>query len=396
MVRRVQEQLPATVGGYEVLARLAETELSTAYKGRDPATGEVVFIKLAGSVILGEPVLLARFEQEFTITRELDHPHLVRALRFGHEGETPYMVLEFVDGSNLGERIERAGRLPEAEAVRIATQVGEALHYAHQRLIVHRDVKPDNVLLGPDGWAKLADLGLAKDHDAEAHLTRHGIGLGTPNYMAPEQFSDAKNADRRCDVYSLGATLYAAVTGELPFRARGALSVLKKKLAGELVPPRKLVPGLSPHVEAAIVRAVDVNPQARQASCLEFVKELNGGSRARVQRVSPSARTARSERRATVRYPSGRGSSCRPLREDKDVRWEATVQDISADGVGLVLGRRFEPRTVLTLDLEATAESPARRLLVRVARVRRLVSRRWLLGCVFAARLGEEEVQALR
>jgi serine/threonine protein kinase len=393
MVRRAQQQLPATIGGYRVLGRLAVSEMATTFKGRHPSTGEVVAIKVAGPAVLDDPGLLARFGQEYTVTRGLDHPHLVRALRYGQVGETPYMVLEYVDGPSLGECLERQGRFPEAAAVRLAIQVGEALHYAHQHRIVHRDVKPDNILLAPGERAKLADLGLAKDRDAESHLTRAGIGLGTPNYMAPEQFSDAKNADRRCDIYSLGATLYAAVTGELPFRGRGAVGIWKKKLANDLVPPRKFVPDLSPHVEAAIRRAVDANPQARQASCMEFIEDLNGGSQQPA--THQAARAGRTDRRATVRYPSGRGSSCQPLREGKGVRWQATVQDVSADGMGLVLRRRFEPRTVLSVDLEPTAGGPARRMLVRVARVTPLESRRWLLGCVFAARLGDEEVQAL-
>src|SRR5262249_21557363 len=150
-----------------------------------------------------------------------------------YEGEVPYMVMEFVDGPSLGDRIEREGRLPEAEAVRVITQVAQALHHAHRQQVIHRDVKPDNILLAADGRAKLTDLGLAKDCEAGPALTRASTGLGTPNFMAPEQFRDAKNADPRCDIYSLGATLYMAITGELPFRARGPLNVWTKKRNNE-------------------------------------------------------------------------------------------------------------------------------------------------------------------
>lgn len=402
MAGRVLEPLPTDIGGYEILEQLTVTEMASVYKARHAATGEVVAIKVAGAAVLRDPELRTRFDQEFTVTRGLDHPHLVRALRFGCEGEAPFMVLEYTGDSSLGSRLEREGRLVEAESVRLITQVGEALHYAHQHRIIHRDVKPDNILLTADGRAKLADLALAKDHEMESQLTRPGVGLGTPNFMAPEQFSDARNADWRCDVYSLGATLYAAVTGELPFRARGPLSVLKKKLANDLVPPRKLVADLSPWVESAIVRAVDVNPQARPASCLQFIEELSGKDY-RDGATSPSAnarprdpaRGSRSERRAVIRYPSGKNSSCRPLREEKAVRWQGTVQDVSADGIGLILTRRFEPRTVLSVEIAAGAQTPARRLLVRVVRVSRLAPRRWLVGCVFPTRLGEEEVQGL-
>jgi serine/threonine protein kinase len=361
---------------------------------------------VAGSEITDNPVLLKRFEQEFSVTRSLDHPHLVRALQFGSEGGVPYIVMEFVDGPSLGERIEREGRVPEAEAVHVITQVAQALHYAHQQRVIHRDVKPDNILLGPDGRAKLTDLGLAKDVDASYRLTRPSSGLGTPNFMAPEQFSDAKNADARCDVYSLGTTLYMAITGQLPFRARDAVGVWKKKRNNELIPPRKLVRVLSPWVESAICRAAHANPQARPASCLEFIEELNAGSLppapAAAAKPSPaaakpraSAKPSSSEQRATVRYPSRKDGSCQPLSAEKEVHWTAKVRDISSCGMGLVVNRRFEPRTVLVVELAGPKKGAGHRLLVRVARVRALSSRRWLLGCVFANRLGEEEVQAL-
>jgi serine/threonine protein kinase len=396
MAGKLAQAVPGTIGGYEVLERLATTEMGSVYKALDAATGDLVAVKVAGPAVTGNPVLRRRFEQEFKVTRGLYHPHLVRALCSGRNGDRPFMVLEYVDGPSLGERIARTGRLPEAEAVSLITQVGEALHYAHCHRVVHRDVKPDNILLTADGRAKLADLGLAKDTDSDAGLTRDSTGLGTPNFMAPEQFKDARHADRRCDVYSLGATLYMAVTGELPFRARGALGVLKKKLGNELVPPRQLVPDLSAWVEAAIVRAVAANPRARHGSCLEFVEEVSGGGAWQQAAPVPPPKPGGPERRATVRYPSRKGSSCQPLRGDKDRSWRATIRDVSADGVGLVLERRFEPRTVLALELAPTETEPARRTLVRVVRVTPLASRRWLLGCVFAARMGEDDVQAMR
>jgi eukaryotic-like serine/threonine-protein kinase len=400
MAQSTRQKAPRLIGNCEVLERLATTELATVYKGRDPETGELVAIKIATPAICGNPVLVKRFSQEFTMIKELKHPHLIRALRFGYHDDAPFMVLEYVDGMSLGDRIEQDKRLAEPEAVRIITQVGEALHYAHQQRVIHRDVKPDNILLTADGVAKLADLGLAKDCESDELLTRPSSGLGTPNFMAPEQFTDAKNADRRCDVYSLGATLYMAVTGVIPFRARGYLSVLKKKLDKEITPPRELAPELSARVEAAILRAVDINPRARQASCLQFIEDLTPRTAGKRSTVVPvPGRTKHKsandyERRATVRFPSKQGAAVHPLSGGKE-EWEATIRDISADGVGLVLPRRFEPRTVLSLDLAATDTEPARRLFVRIVRVTTLPSRRWLVGCIFANRLGEDEVQSL-
>jgi serine/threonine protein kinase len=393
-----QKKSSQRIGTYEVLERLAVTDMCAVYKGRHPETGELVALKMTGPKVKKDPVLLKRFEQEFAVSRNLEHPHLVRGIQFGFEGEVPYMVLEYVDGPSLGDRIEREGRLPEAEAIRIITQVAEALHYAHQNRIVHRDVKPDNILLTSDGQAKLTDLGLAKDYEADYHLTRASTGLGTPNFMAPEQFSDAKNADARCDVYSLGATLYMALTGELPFRARGSMTIWKKKLTNDLVPPRKLLPVVSPWVESVICRSVNANPHMRPATCRQFIEELSGKGNQPAAGAGPCTRREKSRRadqRATVRYPSNKDSACQPLSGAKGVRWTAKIQDISADGIAVILGRRFEPRTVLCMELPATEREPARRLFVRVVRVMSLSARRWLLGCVFAHRLSDDEVQAL-
>jgi serine/threonine protein kinase len=224
-------------------------------------------------------VLRKRFEQEFRAANTLDHTNIVRALDFGQEGNTPYLVMEFVDGESLGQRIEREGRLPEVEAVRIIGQVAQGLHKAHKLGMIHRDVKPDNILLAAaDGQAKLTDLGLVKELDTDTNLTRTGRGLGTPHFMAPEQFRDAKNADQRCDIYSLGATLYMAVTGQMPFRASNPLDAWMKKVHNELVPSRDLVPSLSERIDWAIRRAMSADPAQRPANCREFVEDLTGKS----------------------------------------------------------------------------------------------------------------------
>src|SRR5207248_1264532 len=203
----------------------------------------------------------------------LDHPNIVRALDYGEWGSSPYLVMEFVEGESLGQRLERDGRLSEAEAIRILAQVAQGLHRAHKQNLVHRDVKPDNILVRSDGVAKLADLGLVKESESDLNLTKTGRGLGTPHFMAPEQFRNAKNADTRCDIYSLGATLYQMVTGQLPFRSTGPLDAWMKKINNELTPPRKLVPTLSERIDWAILRAMSADPGRRPGSCREFVED---------------------------------------------------------------------------------------------------------------------------
>jgi serine/threonine protein kinase len=186
--------------------------------------------------------------------------------------------MEFVEGESLGQRLEREKRLEPAEALRIVGHVAQALHRAHKLGMIHRDVKPDNILLTPDGQVKLADLGLVKSEWEDQNLTRTGRGLGTPHFMAPEQFRNAKNAGVRCDIYSLAATLYVMLTGELPFQANGPLDVWMKKINNELIPPQQLAPGLSERVDWAIRRAMSQEPAQRPASCREFVEDLTGHS----------------------------------------------------------------------------------------------------------------------
>ena len=247
----------------------------------------MVAIKLVSPQMASNPVFLQRFEKEYNAARSLDHPNVIRALDYGTAGGLPYLVMEYVEGESLGQRLGREGRLPEAEAIRLVGQVAQALQKAHKQGLIHRDVKPDNIMLTRDGQAKLADLGLVKELETDINLTRTGRGLGTPHFMAPEQFKNAKNADVRCDVYSLGATLYMLVTGKMPFQSSGPLDAWMKKMNNELIPPRKLNSDLSERFDAVILRAMNADPEQRPASCREFIDELTGQSTR--QATSPAA-----------------------------------------------------------------------------------------------------------
>src|SRR5438876_1357773 len=174
-----------SIGNYELIEKVAEGGMGTVYKGRHRETGQIVAIKVIAPHMVGNQVLLKRFEQEYNASRLLDHPNIVRALEFSNTTSTPYMVMEFVEGESLGTKLERDGKLPEAEAKRLIIQVAQGLYKAHKAKLVHRDVKPDNILIASDGQAKLADLGLVKEIETDLNLTRTGRGLGTPNLMAP-------------------------------------------------------------------------------------------------------------------------------------------------------------------------------------------------------------------
>jgi serine/threonine protein kinase len=271
-----------SVGDYDLVEKIAEGGMGAVYRGRERASGKTVAIKVVSPHMTSNAVLMKRFEKEYNAASHLNHPNIVRALAFGMHGKSPYLVMEFVEGESLGDRLEREKRLPEAEAIRLIGQVAQGLHRAHKQGLVHRDVKPDNILLTANGQAKLADLGLVKEMETDLNLTRTGRGLGTPHFMAPEQFRNAKSADARCDIYSMGATLYMMVTGELPFKSCGPLDAWMKKIHNELTPPLELLPSLSERTDWAIRRAMSPDPNMRPGSCREFIEDLTGHSTRRL------------------------------------------------------------------------------------------------------------------
>jgi eukaryotic-like serine/threonine-protein kinase len=402
MKRAASEVSLARVGGYPIVELINAGGMGTVYKGLDPVTEKTVAVKVIPEEVTADPVLRMRFAQECQVARSLKHPHCVQVLDFGLDGSTPFMVMEYVDGESVGQRLQREGRLPEAEAVRLITQAGQALHHAHRSRLVHRDVKPDNILLTADGEAKLADLGLAKSLESDYQLTRTQTALGTPNFMAPEQFEDAKRADARSDLYSLAATLYMMVTGELPFRSRSVRAVAaiyKKKLANEIVPPRQLVPELSASLEKEILRALDADRDRRHGSVQEFLDglapeppPLPGPGQPAADTPAP---TADKDVRREKRYPARRKTSCQPLQRLPDESWAGQVVNLSRNGICLKLGRRFERGALLRVVLEGE-QTKRRSVVARVVWVKPDTHKTWRLGCRFDQPLSDFEVHELR
>jgi serine/threonine protein kinase len=383
-----------TLGGYRILGKIADGGMASVYRASDPNTGEIVAIKVVPPA--DGPKTLQRFEQEIVATLGLSHPHLVRGISYGADSETAFLVMEYVEGESLGDRIERLKILPEDEAVEIITQVAAALDYVHRLGIIHRDVKPDNILLSTDGVAKLSDLGLMKDTMYDLNLTRARSGLGTPNFMAPEQYQEARTAGVRCDVYSLGATLYMAVTGVLPFAARTDVVMLKKKLTNAITPPRELVPGLRPEVDLAIRRALRGDPEQRFASVSEFIEALTGSPLPEPARVASSGVASSGiERRASVRYESKVAGWCAAVGGRYDKGWKAYVKDISITGIGLLVNRRFEPNATLFIEVEAAEGEPGPTFMVRVVRAQEVGGGQWLVGGMFGRQIDEDDVKSL-
>jgi len=286
---------PTALGNYDVLSKIAEGGMGTVYRAKSRVTGDIVAVKVISPGPARNPVVLQRFEREFLAAKVLDHPNIVRAIEYCGTGPHPFLVMEFVDGESLGQRLERGGAVPEAEAVHLISQVCDGLQRAHKQGLVHRDVKPDNIMVNLDGVAKLTDLGLVKEVDNDLNLTKTGRGLGTPHYMAPEQFRDAKNVDVRGDVYSLGATLYALVTGAVPFENSNPLDCWMKKIRNEFPAPKTLNASVSDRVDWAIRRAMSAEPAQRPSTCREFLEDLTGQSRSSGTPLSTAPPPARNE-----------------------------------------------------------------------------------------------------
>ncbi len=402
MLRR----LPS-IPGYEIVDEIQEGGMSWVYKGRHRATGEVVAVKIIKEKVAQNETLLRRFEQEFRATTKLLHPNIVRSLDFGQVGALVYLVMEYVDGKSLFDLVEQAGALPEEKAVSVMTQVAQALHYAHAHDIIHRDVKPENILLKQNGQPKLTDFGLVKDLVGGLKLTGPLSVIGTPHFMAPEQYRDAATVSARSDVYALGATLYCAVTGRLPFEGESALETLRKQADNELIPPRALVPSLSEHLEQAILAAMNPDPEQRPHSVLAFVKSLTpkGSRLLPILAAGPSPAVARlsqpwHERRTEARHPCIMATAC-ALRsslhgetEGEDA-WPATVLDISKGGIALLLSRRLEPGTALAVELQGSAPGSFHVAEATVKHVKPRESGHWLAGCAFCKPLSDDRLQAL-
>jgi serine/threonine protein kinase len=406
VARKVLNAKLTHAGAYEIVEKIGDGGMASVYKGCKPDTGEIVAIKVLTPQAAGNPVVVERFKQEYRTACSLRHPHIVRALDFGMDGDTPYLVMELIEGEDLATRVERRGKLPEEEAVTLLIQVAEALQLAHQHRLIHRDVKPSNILITNEGEAKLTDLGLVKDFESTLELTRPMSGMGTPNYMAPEQFGDARNATARCDVYSLGATLYTAVTGLVPFNARTPLQILKKKIANDFAAPRALVPGLSLQLDMAVRRAMRADANQRQESCEEFITTLLQDPFSPVAATRPRKAAAKQdssprvslppkvERRAMVRYNSKAEASCWPVVEPSKSAWKARVQDISSSGLSLRLNRRYEPGALLAVELQPQGRQDSSFFLIRVERVKQQSAKVWTIGCSFERLLLDFEVHS--
>jgi serine/threonine-protein kinase len=268
-------EIGSVLGGrYRLVELLGQGGMATIFRARDAQLDRDVAVKLLRPEFGQDPDFLARFRDEARAAASLNHPNIVSVFDFGEEPSGPYIVMELIDGQDLSSILKENGALPPRQAARVSAEVAKALHAAHVRGIVHRDVKPSNILVSRDGRVKVADFGIARAL-TEAQLTLPGVTMGSVHYFSPEQ-ARGETATQASDIYSLGIVLYEALTGQRPFSGDGAAAVALARLTSTPPRPSAIRPGVPPELDQVVQRAMALDPVARFASAASMGSALEG------------------------------------------------------------------------------------------------------------------------
>ena len=265
------QQIP----GYQILSKLGAGAMAAVFKGRQISLDRMVAIKILPKRMSDNKEFVDRFYKEGKAAAKLNHANIVGAVDVGEANGFHYFVMEYVEGQTVFDRLDRGERYSEKEALKLVIQVCRALAHAHKAGFIHRDVKPKNIMITPDGVAKLADMGLAREtSDVEAAQAEAGKAYGTPYYISPEQIRGELDVDARADLYSLGATFYHMVTGRVPFDAATPSAVMHKHLKEDIIPPDHLNPDLTAGVGEIIEVAMSKKRKGRYQTAEEMLIDL--------------------------------------------------------------------------------------------------------------------------
>ncbi|HLG42278.1 MAG TPA: serine/threonine-protein kinase [Planctomycetota bacterium] len=301
-----QGQIPA-VPGYKIVGRLGAGGMGVVYKAMQLSMNRPVALKILYPRYARDAEFLERFRREINTMAKLSHPNIVTAIDTGEAGGAPYYVMEFVDGHTVTDLVKKGGPLTEARTLEFGVQVARALAHAGRHKLIHRDIKPDNIMVTDEGVAKLCDLGIAKslEESADSSLTTDGIAIGTPSYLSPEQ-AQGLPADERSDIYSLGVTLYYASTGKAPFGGPTAAAILRQHITVTPPSPEQHNPRLSKPFCSMIMRMLAKEAKDRHQGAHDLAHEMErllkrGGTGgpmapARRSRFAPEAPSAQAVR----------------------------------------------------------------------------------------------------
>ena len=343
-------QLPQTIDNrYRIVELIGEGGMAQVYRGDDLRLGREVAIKILRPQYANERTFVERFVQEARAMAGFSHPNIVNVFDVGRTGASPYIVMEYVDGIDLRRKLQQEGRLSIGEALEIARQVAEGVGAAHRKGIVHRDIKPGNILIASDGRVKVADFGIARAMADAQHLTEPGVVWGTTAYLSPEQIRGG-TATPASDVYAIGVLLYEMLTGQTPFQGEDRVAVALKHLNEPPPPLHELNPRVPPGLERLVLRMLSKDPAQRPADANEVARLLrayqNMGNEAtavtpRIQtpttppRQAAAARSAPPPKAAPTSTPGYRTA---PVRAEPQRRAEPQPGTPGVDWVGVLLG----------------------------------------------------------
>ncbi len=276
-----QEQRPSgsskvqQLGDFELKKKLGKGGMGEVFLARQVSLDRLVALKTLSKELSRKEDAVSRFLREAKSMAKLDHPNVVKVFAVDSFKGIHFAAIEYIDGQSIQDWLDQLGQFPVGDAVHVAIVCAEALKHAHDHSMVHRDIKPDNILVTKKGVVKVADFGLAKVVDEDdVSVTQSGTGLGTPLYMAPEQARDAKHVDSRSDIYSLGSTLYHMLTGKLPFQGQSTLELILAKEKGSHPGIRSIRPEIPERLELIVDKMMARQPAHRYKSCDELIRDL--------------------------------------------------------------------------------------------------------------------------
>jgi eukaryotic-like serine/threonine-protein kinase len=274
-IRDTSKMAANQIPGFQILGKLGQGAMAVVYKAKQLSLDRTVAVKVLPSKFTENPEYVSRFYKEGKAAALLNHPNIVQAIDVGESGGRHYFVMEYVEGKTIHDDLAAGKIFGEKEAIDIILQVASALAHAHAKNLIHRDVKPKNIMITTGGVVKLADMGLARaTTDIAAAQSEAGKAYGTPYYIAPEQIRGELDIDARADIYALGATFYHMVTGRVPFEADNPSIVMKKHLKEQLVPPDHINTTLSGGISEVIEFMMAKRKEERYASAEELIQDL--------------------------------------------------------------------------------------------------------------------------
>ena len=372
------------IGRYQILEEVASGGQATVYRAWDTSTGQVVGLKVMHPHLAGDPSYLERFRREARLAASVRHPNVVRIFEVGSDGDIQFISMEYLPLS-VHDLIQAQGSLPIDRAVDIGYQIALALESAHQHGIVHRDIKPQNILLAPAGTVKVSDFGIARAANLST-MTRTGALMGTPHYMAPEQ-AKGERATIVSDLYSLGVVLYQMLTGEVPFDAETPWEVIRQHIEAQPARVRQVRGDVPRVLERLVSRSLEKNPSRRYATPGELAQALREAvpeafkarpaEQAPVQRVAEAAPQRAPAPKAQKR-PATPPRSSRPKTRRSSRRWFAFPVAAAAAAIVVVaataavsyfgiLGDR--PKEIVDERIASIREAPVREVVERAVEV---------------------------